>query len=242
MESYMGFMQSSLRNLQGVVKLNIEIADLLIDFRQDVELSILKQVQQSVDVTEPASQFVSRGVELTTMAFNRQHALERDLLARLKQFVVGIRERSRPSAPHAAAEPAREPHYATGEPVHVTTRAGDGPLVLPLKLRNHQDTPQTITLHAVDPARTDGVILPTSQIHFLPNTFILPARDMTTAYVVVEIAADMRSLTHYWTEIRVGGSDPRRFPLCLTILPPEQPDPKVSPGAPAISNDEELAP
>lgn len=236
----MDFLQSSLRNLQGVVKLNLEIADLLIDFRQDVELSILKQVQQSVGGAEPTSQLVNKGVELTTMAFNRQHALERDLLARLKQFVVGIQPRPHPAGPPTPAEPARETHYATGEAIHVTTRMGDGPLVLPLKLRNHQDTPQTISLHAVDPAQTDGIILPTSQIHFLPNTFTLPARDTITAYVVVEIAAHMRSLTNYWTEIRVGGSNPRRFPLCLTILAPEQHE--VSPGAPPVSNDEELAP
>src|SRR5262245_41944165 len=124
MESHMDFLQSSLRNLQGVVKLNLEIADLLIDFRQDVEQSILKQVQQSVGGAEPASQLVSKGVELTTMAFNRQHALERDLLARLQQFVVGAQARPRSATTHEPAEPTRATQYATGEPVHVTTRVG----------------------------------------------------------------------------------------------------------------------
>lgn len=219
----MDLLHSSLRNLQGVVKLNLEIADLLIDFRQDVEMSILSQVQQSVGDAEPASRLVSRGVELTTLAFNRQHALERDLLARLQQFMDG-RAKTPPPTTYEPADTTPETQYATGEAVHVTSRASDSPLVIPLKLRNHHDAPQTITLHAVHMERAEGSALPINKIHFHPATCTLPAQAAATIYVVVEIDATFRAPADYWTEIRVGGSDPKRFPLCLTLLPPDQPE------------------
>lgn len=231
----MDLLQSSLRNLQSVARLSLETADLLIDFRQDVEQSILNQVQQSVGGTEPAAQLVTKGIELTTMAFNRQHALERDLLARLQQFMAGVQEPSRSAKTHEPAAPANEPQVATGEPVHVTARVGSGPVIVPLKLRNHHDTPQTVILSAAKYEGMEGVALPTSQIHFHPEKFTLPAQAVTIAYVIIEIDAEFRSPVEYWTEVRVGGSDPRRFPLCLTILPPNPPESGTSPDTPTVS-------
>jgi hypothetical protein len=217
---------SSLRDLQGVTRQGLEAADILIDLRSDVETSILNQVRRSAGGQAITGQLVGKAVELTALAFSRQHALERDLLARLGQFIVEVQGGPTPRkapAERASDDGASEPPYAAGDTVHVTTRVGDGPLVVPLKLRNHHDSPQTITLRAANTAQAEGAALPADLIHFHPGAFTLPAREAMTACVVIEVDERLRPPDRYWTEIRIGGSDPRRFPLCLTLLPAEPP-------------------
>jgi hypothetical protein len=76
---------------------------------------------------------------------------------------------------------------------------------------------------SLQPQQAQGIAIPEQQIYFFPEHLAIPAQSAVTAYIVIDMkfAEDLEA--SYWTEIYIGGAEPHRLAIQLTI-DPNKPD------------------
>jgi hypothetical protein len=255
------------QSLRGATQLGLDATDLLLAVQHNQQSEILARLRRSPHPqASPLNRVLHRGLDIAAIAVARQSKLEKDLLDRLYQSVEGrfptVTPDSPPTSPRSEARtltrqttlpgstpipsqplPAlrgNRPALEGGGALQVTAREGQGRAAVPLTLRNHYESSQIIPLYATALPTATGADLPLDRLQLQPTQVKIPAKAEATVYLLLNIDPSFRAGQDYWAEIHIGGADPRRLPLHLTLLPPDTspPTPVTEPSIENLENEE----
>ena len=98
-------------------------------------------------------------------------------------------------------------------------RQNQGRIVVPITLRNHQGTPEFITLEATPFREVGNAQILTDRIRFEPQQVELAGGHSTQVHAVIDVNREFQPGRDYVAEIRIGGSEPQSLRLRFTVLP-----------------------
>lgn len=203
-------------------QIGLETYSLLIDVVHALDVACLKSLRGATAgdyARDPLAKMFQESLDLITIAVDRRYILERELLAQVHETVVGSKGATRWSA-FGRTQPTASGSTSNGVAIRVTARSGEKRLAVPVTLRNHQTSQEVVTLQATSLQELGSTIILPDRLSFQPAQVTLPGRSAATVYIKVELGPDFQPGNIYYAEIYiVGGSDPRRLPFYLTILP-----------------------
>lgn len=213
----MNLFELSLKILEDTARLGLETAEAMVKLRKDSETVILNRIQDAVkDQNNPPSILINKGLELTFITLNRHHELEYDIVDRLYKFLDEVSPNGSDvvSNRDTVINPTQMPVSTISVTAHI-----DEEVIIPMMLRNHHDVPQNINLRALPPQQKQGVSIPVQRIQFFPAHLVIPERSGVTAYAVIDMKFATDYAATYLAEVLIGGSEPRRLAIQVTIDP-----------------------
>jgi len=130
-------------------------------------------------------------------------------------------ERYRPQGPDEADGRSPEAHDAQprGPALRVTIPYGTRAISVPLQLRNHRETEESITLSAAAPGASGMAPIPPELIRFRPDSLSIGPLSVGLVELGLRVDPEVFAPGEYWAEIVIEGADVKRLPLLLKISP-----------------------
>jgi hypothetical protein len=110
-----------------------------------------------------------------------------------------------------------------GEVLRLTIQQGTLGVAVPLRLRNHRESVDTVSLSAVPPRQPGVTTIPPHLIRFDPQTLVIPALSESSVQLLFRLGPGFEQPGEYWSEIVIDGAETKRVPLALQIRPDAQP-------------------
>jgi hypothetical protein len=240
-------------NVQRAVQLTFDVLEMLLNARYSASRIGVDSARQMV----PQASVLKSGVDLIGRVVDREFALERDLLARVRKAVnpnsvsvsVSVAPQSQPAgeapSPALADNPAQHRHSSGSQPasqapspapeqaLRLVTHQGSGLLAVPLHLKNHHVSAESITMTATPFWSPGGKGVLSQRITFEPAALEVPGKGTGVTKVVVDVDRDFQAGLDYEADILIQGRNRKRIPLIVSILAAEHPEPDAGSTLPA---------
>jgi hypothetical protein len=203
----MPLLDAGMQLAEAIAKQQSDLAHLLIDLIDLVERAVAARGLADVD-----------GTRLL-------YASERAVATRGLADVDGAR-------PTYAGERAAEDYAHTADlrsdaaqraPVlRLAIPQGTLTVAVPLRLRNHRQSVDRVSLSAVAPSAPGVATIPSQLIRFDPETLAIPPLSEGSVQLHLCLHSGFVQPGEYWSEIVIDGAETKRVPLALQIRPDPQ--------------------
>jgi hypothetical protein len=95
-------------------------------------------------------------------------------------------------------------------------------VAVPLRLRNHRQSVERVSLSAVAPSAPGIAAIPSQLIRFDPEALAIPPLSEGSVQLHLRLGSGFVQPGEYWSEIVIDGTETKRVPLALQIRPDPQ--------------------
>jgi hypothetical protein len=226
-------MSSPIFNLgtpRGGPQFGFSLLETLIDARANAQQQFLSEVRRRVN----GMPLLDAGLQFAEILAKQQRDFGHTVIRQMERAVSSRgfpNPRSdEPYAPEPVAEDEPHPNDSRADtarhaPVlRVTIPWGTHAVAVPLQLRNHRSTVDTVSLSAIEPTQSGIAVIPTELIRFDPEMLAVAPQAEASAQMFLRLTPSLVPGREYWSEIVIAGAETKRIPLVLQVRPEPQPD------------------
>lgn len=206
-----------LNPVRNSVKFVFDALDVMREVRHKLELSLINQLRETVGTHGPLAESMQTNLDLINTFINDQHSLQRDISEKIKQAITG--DEDIPIPPEEPKTRARRPAPPQGGGIRVSVRHDQSPVIVPITLRNHQGTPEYITMDSSPFREVGSAKTLNGHIRFEPPQMVLTSGTSALVQAVINVGPEFEQGKDYVAEIHIGGSNPQSLPVRFTVLP-----------------------
>jgi hypothetical protein len=213
----------NLGNQRGGSQSPFSLLETFIDARANAQRQFLSELRRRL----PGMPLLDAGLQFAEILATQQRDFGRTVIQQMERAMFPQAPHSQkhgePGASECRSDEGPEPESASAEtPVsalRLTIPFGTQAVAVPLQLRNHRQSVDTVSLTAIAPADNRVAGIPTALIGFDPETLAIPPHADAAVQMLLRMSSSFLPGREYWSEIVITGAETKRIPFVVQIRP-----------------------